>query len=116
MTRHGAWEDWLIYFLNGVARQSEDALSRSERINQLLSDWRERVSGVASQAPVRALDRIAGNPFVTIRGLEKALKTSYNTAARAVDFLVKKGVLSPVNAKAKRDRVFCAKALLKILE
>src|SRR5205814_96999 len=25
----GEWEDWLVYFLNGVARQSEDALSRA---------------------------------------------------------------------------------------
>ncbi|MBP7830377.1 MAG: Fic family protein [Kiritimatiellae bacterium] len=116
VTRHGAWEGWLIYFLNGVARQSEDALSRSERINQLLAAWREQLSGVASPAPVRVLDCIAGNPFVTIRGLEKALKTSYNTAARAVDLLVKKGVLSPVKAEARRDRVFCARSLLNILE
>src|SRR5437016_8513013 len=35
----GGWEEWLIYFLNGVARQSEDALSRSLRINALLSRW-----------------------------------------------------------------------------
>ena len=116
VTRRGAWNEWLIYFLNGVARQSEDAISRSERINQLLSDWRELVSGTPSQAPLKVLDRIAANPFVTIRGLEKALKTSYNTAARAVELLVKKGVLSPVKAEARRDRVFCAKALLQILE
>jgi len=116
VTRRGAWNEWLIYFLNGVARQSEDAISRSERINQLLSDWRELVAGTPSQAPLKVLDRIAANPFVTIRGLEKALKTSYNTAARAVELLMKKGVLSPVKAEARRDRVFCAKALLQILE
>ena len=106
----------LIYFLNGVARQSEDAISRSERINQLLADWRELLSGTASRAPLKVLDCIAANPFVTIRGLEKALKTSYNTAARAVELLMKKGVLSPVKAEARRDRVFCAKDLLQILE
>jgi Fic family protein len=116
VTRRGAWEDWLIYFLNGVARQSEDALSRSERINQLLADWRERVSGTASSAPLKVLDRIAANPFVTIRGLQKALRSSYNTAARAVALLIKKGVLSPVKAEARRNRVFCAGALLQILE
>jgi len=27
------WSGWLQYFLNGVARQAEDALSRAERIN-----------------------------------------------------------------------------------
>lgn len=77
---------------------------------------RELVSGVAFPAPAKVIERIAGNPFVTLRGLEKALKTSYNTAARTVDLLIKKNVLSPVKAEARRDQVFCAKALLDILE
>src|SRR6185369_1337278 len=29
----GAWDEWLEYFLNGVARMSEDALGRAARIN-----------------------------------------------------------------------------------
>jgi Fic family protein len=33
----GTWHEWLIYFLNGVAVQSEDVLSRAERINELLN-------------------------------------------------------------------------------
>ncbi|MFM8808966.1 MAG: Fic family protein, partial [Chthoniobacterales bacterium] len=36
VSERSAWEEWLFYFLNGVARQSEDALSRAQRINQLL--------------------------------------------------------------------------------
>ena len=36
VSARGDWEPWLIDFLNGVARQSEDALSRAERINKLL--------------------------------------------------------------------------------
>ena len=38
------WEAWLEYFLNGVARQSEDALGRAERINQRLGQWRRAVA------------------------------------------------------------------------
>ena len=33
ITERGDWTAWIEYFLNGVARQSEDALSRAERIN-----------------------------------------------------------------------------------
>jgi hypothetical protein len=32
VTAGSAWGDWLEYFLNGVARMSDDALSRTERI------------------------------------------------------------------------------------
>ena len=41
----GAWNDWLEYFLLGVARLSEDALNRAMRINQLLAQWQKKVSG-----------------------------------------------------------------------
>ncbi len=33
----GTWNEWLIYFLNGVAVQTEDVLCRAERINNLLN-------------------------------------------------------------------------------
>lgn len=33
----GAWPDWLEYFLQGIARMSEDALSRATRTNDILA-------------------------------------------------------------------------------
>src|SRR3989475_10469561 len=47
---HSEWAEWLAYFLNGVARQSEDALGRAERINALTSRWRAGMAGVAAGA------------------------------------------------------------------
>ncbi|HEX8799776.1 MAG TPA: Fic family protein, partial [Terriglobales bacterium] len=48
----GAWNDWLEYFLLGVARMSEDALSRAMRINGLMAEWQKKVSGGIKQQPV----------------------------------------------------------------
>ena len=45
ISERGAWNDWLEYFLLGVARMSEDALSRATRINGLLAEWQRKVSG-----------------------------------------------------------------------
>ena len=28
ITEHGEWKEWLVYFLDGVAAQSEDAIER----------------------------------------------------------------------------------------
>ena len=36
VSESGAWNDWLEYFLLGIARMSEDALNLGTRINQLL--------------------------------------------------------------------------------
>jgi Fic family protein len=109
----GDWEAWLVYFLNGVSRQSEDALSRAERINTLIARWRSELAG-APQA-VRLVDLIAQNPYCTIRGVARRLKVAFTTAQRAVERLEEEGFLEQVN-KAKRDRIYCATTLLKILE
>jgi hypothetical protein len=47
---HSEWAEWLAYFLNGVARQSEDALGRAERINALTSRWRAKMAGASAVA------------------------------------------------------------------
>ena len=113
VSARGDWTGWLQYFLRGVARQSEDALSRSRRINAQLEAWRDAVAG--SRASLLTIDLLAANPFVTVRGVQRELKTSYNTAARAIAALEKAGIVRQVNG-AKRDRVYCAQAILDILE
>jgi Fic family protein len=115
VTERSAWEDWLLYFLNGVARQSEDALSRAERINQQLDQWRERVSRTGSGVALRLLDLLGTNPFITVRKAEAQLGVAYNTAAAALRRLVKLRIVKQIG-EARRDRVFCAQALLDILE
>lgn len=116
VSERGDWEGWVQYFLNGIARQSEDALSRAERINHLLTDWRTKLSGRAgTKVAHQMLDMIGGNPFLTPRGAEAKLSLAYNTVMRAIEQLENLKVLKKVS-EAKRDRVYCAKAILDILE
>jgi cell filamentation protein, protein adenylyltransferase len=115
VTESSAWEDWLLYFFNGVARQSEDALSRAERINQQLDQWRERVSRTGSSIALRLLDLLAANPFITVRKAEAQLGVAYNTAAAGLRRLVRLRIIKQVG-EARRDRVFWARAVLDILE
>ncbi|MBW2616638.1 MAG: Fic family protein [Deltaproteobacteria bacterium] len=109
------WEPWLVYFLNGVARQSEDALNRAELINGCLAGWRSALAGISSKVPFRLLDMLAGNPYITVKRAEKQLSVAFTTAQRAIKKLEELSILSEVSG-AKRDRVYCAKTLLDILE
>lgn len=111
----GEWPIWLEYFLNGVARQAEDALSRAERINKLLVKWRTAVSGAASKAPLALVDMLAANPYLTIKKAAKQLDVAFTTAQRAIARLESASIVKKIS-KAKRDRVYCAKAILDILE
>lgn len=115
VTQRGEWGAWLQYFLNGVARQSEDALSRAKRINRLLADWRLAVAGVSSKTPLLLVDRLAGNPFLTVKKAATEMSVAFTTAQRAVKRLENLGIIVEVS-QGKRDRVYCAKSLLEILE
>jgi len=113
VSKEGNWNNWLVYFLSGVARQAEDALSRAERINQLLTKWRSNTAGTS--LPNQLIEHLAGNPFVTAKKIVETFHVAPATVQRAIDKLVKFGILS-LEGDAKRNRVYCAKELLDILE
>jgi len=115
VSERGEWEPWLAYFLNGIARQSEDALSRAKRINRMLVEWRNKVAGISSKTPLQIINMLAGNPYLTTNKVAKQLGIAFTTAQRAIEKLEKLFIVAKVS-KAKRDRVYCAKPILSILE
>jgi len=115
VSERGEWNEWLEYFLQGVARMSEDALSRAERINSKLIEWQKKVAGDSTNAPLRVVELLAANPFITAKGAAEKLGVAFTTAQRAIERLERLGIVKQ-SGDAKRDRVYCANALLEILE
>ncbi|MDE2688452.1 MAG: Fic family protein [Chloroflexota bacterium] len=115
ITKRGEWEEWLVYFLDGVAAQSEDAVERIQRIEALLSGWRSELARDRSRIPEQALELFAENPFWTVRALTERLDVAFTTAQRAIDRLDALGAIS-LAAGERRNRVYCARAILDVLE
>jgi Fic family protein len=115
VSERGAWNDWLEYFLLGVARTSEDALNRSVRIHKLLAQWQRSVAGESTDTSLRLVELLGANPFVTTKGVAERLGIAFTTAQRAIERLHRVGIVQPVTA-ARRNRAFCAQQLLDILE
>jgi Fic family protein len=115
VTERGEWEEWLVYFLTGVAGQAEDALGRIERIDDLLSGWRAQLASTPSRLPEKAIELLAENPFWTVKRLAGRLDVAFTTAQRAIDRLASAGIVA-LASEAKRNRVYCAGRLLAILE
>ncbi|MEO8190893.1 MAG: Fic family protein [Acidobacteriota bacterium] len=111
----GEWQEWLAYFLKGVARQSDDAIDRVTRMNRILADWRKKASGSGGKAASALVELLAGNPFWTVKRAAAKLKVAYTTAERALEKLEVLGVVQRIS-DAKRGRVYCATKLLHILE
>jgi Fic family protein len=115
VSRRSDWEPWILYFLRGVAHQASDALGRVERIDALRETWRKRLASRQTKTVMALVDRITGNPFVTVNGAAEALGVAFTTAQRAIDALVSHRILGQTG-EARRDRVYCARALLDILD
>ena len=115
VTERGEWEEWLTYFLRGVALQSEDAVDRIERLDDLLSGWKRQLAGGRSRLPERALDLFAENPFWTVGGVADRLEVAFTTAQRTIARLEAAGIVAQLG-EARRNRVYCAGAVLDVLE
>jgi Fic family protein len=115
VSRDGTWRDWLIYFFNGVAVQSEDVLSRAERINELLQGWKIMMASSGSSVSVEIVERLAVNPYVTINKIAADLSVAYSTAQRGIQKLESSNIIQKISDN-KRDKVYCATEVLQILE
>ena len=115
VTERGEWEEWLTYFLRGVALQSEDAVDRIQHVDDLLSGWKEGFDSGQSRIPERAVDLFAENPFWTVGGVAGKLEVAFTTAQRAIDRLEAADIVAQVG-EARRNRVYCAEAILEVLE
>jgi len=85
------------------------------RINGLLAEWQKKVSGESSNNPSRVVELLGVNPFITIKGAADKLTIAFTTAQRAMERLGRASIVKQVG-NAKRNRVYCATALLNILE
>jgi Fic family protein len=115
VSEQGDWADWVEYFLLGVARMSEDALSRATRINDILMQWRSEMALESTKTPLRVVEMLSANPFVTTNGVARELKIAFTTAQRAIERLERSGIVRQTS-DAKRNKVYCAQRLLDILE
>ena len=94
---------------------SENASNRAGCMNAKLADWQKQVAGESTNAPLRVVELLASNPFITTKGAAEKLAVAFTTAQRAIERLERNGIVKPAS-EAKRNRVYCAQALLDILE
>jgi len=99
-----------------VARQSEDALSRAERINALLARWKDELAGASQAGPESWWTFSPRTPTARSGASRDSSRVAFTTAQRGDERLGAAGILKQVNQAKRRPRVLPRRALLKILE
>jgi len=116
VSQRAAREDWLLYFLEGVKQQSQDAVNRIGRLQTLRAEYQAQIQ--ARRAParlLRAVDLLFAQPVITTRLVETALGINFAGAQRLIDQLIQAGFLREVTG-GRRNRIYRADAILAIME
>ena len=112
----GKWEEWLAFFLRGVAFQSRDAVTRSGRLHDLRERLREQLQTARATARLlQVVDLLFAQPILTIRQVEAALDIDFTTAQRYVNQLEGAGLLREITGQA-RNRIYRADEVLRVID
>jgi Fic family protein len=113
----GDWEGWLDFFLDGVATISEEAVASARELYSLVSTDRSRLLATenVSVPAMRLFEQLPRQPIVTIASVMDITGTSKPTARRAVEILIKAGILIETTGRP-RDRSYAYQAYLKGLQ
>ena len=112
----GAWEEWLVYFLEGIRQQSQDAVNKVGRLLSLRIEYQAQIQ--SRRAPSRLLKVVElffAQPLLTTRQVETELGISFTGAQRLIDQLIQFGMLREITG-GKRNRIYRADQILAILE
>ena len=116
VNQHGAWRDWVLYFLEGVRTEADDAIHRSRRLLDLRQAYRAGLE--RARAPglsLRLVDNLFTVPATSVPRAAKLLRVTQRSAQLTVGKLAQAGILVEVTGR-KRDRVFVAREILRVLE
>jgi Fic family protein len=112
----GAWEEWLGFFLDGVAQVATEATDIVTRILELREHDRARIGsglGRRSGNALALLDELFKRPVVTAKAVEHTLGVSQPTASALVHQLEDIGILGETTGR-QRNRVFAYRDYLAL--
>jgi Fic family protein len=114
---NGDYEQWIAFFLKGIAETAESAVETAKKILELQhSDrkllWKKKIS---SPLAVGILEKLFYIPYVSVNDIAKEFEISFQAAATLVSQLEDVEILREITGR-KRDKRYVYKQYLAILE
>ena len=108
-----AWEEWLIYMLNGVAVTARHTTQLVEAIRTLLQKLKHRIREGHKFYSQELLNNIFRHPYTKVAFLQEELGVSRATAARYLDALAEDDILH--KERLGRENYYINHALVNLL-
>ena len=102
----GAWEEWVKFFLGGVAQTAAEAAATSRLIVTLRDEHRGQVQSLGLGVNgLRLVDFLFQRPLVNVNLVRDTLDISFVTANKLIERLATEGLVVEVTG-GRRNRVF----------
>jgi Fic family protein len=116
ISRSGQWRKWIEFFLQAVTEQSDDAVSRSHHLLELLRNYSQLAR--EKHLPPTAgqlVELIFMKPVLNAKTAQELLKVSYPSAQYALISRENAGMLIEITGR-KRAKAYAAKEILQALD
>ncbi|MPZ68675.1 MAG: Fic family protein [Actinobacteria bacterium] len=111
----GDWEEWITFFLTGIAEQSADVVERARRLLALRERYRSELHTARSSAlPLKLVDHLFEQPALNLAQARELLGVSARAASMNVQKLEEAGIVVEVTKRA-RNRVYVADEILDLI-
>jgi Fic family protein len=111
----GEVDEWLDFFLRGIAVQAADAVRRAETLADLREKYRLALKGTRSRA-AEVIDLLFANPIMTVRFVQGRLGVSQPGAANFLRALTDAGIVREVGTGPGVRHRWFADEILQVLD
>jgi len=114
VSEQGEWDEWLLFFLEGMNQQATEAFVRAKLLIQKRREYEETYESAPNS--VRTLAAMMfSEPYFTVSEAADMIEMTYQSANNAVDQLMADGVVVEITGQAQ-NRVFKASEIMDIVE
>ena len=116
VSRRGAWNEWIMFFLKGVRQEAVDAVNRARKLLDLREQYREQLQTQRGAAALFLLvDSLFVGPWITVPKAVDVLDMSYNGAKKNIERLLRADILDEIQT-SHRTKWYFASEIMSILE
>jgi Fic family protein len=110
----GAWEEWVIFMLEGVAETAKTTLRLVSGIGELMQEAKHRIrEELPKLYSQKLLNNLFRHPYTKIEYVQSDLKITRQTAARYLDSLAEHGFVD--KHRAGKNNYFINTRLVRLL-
>ena len=112
----GQWEEWIKFFLRGVAIVADEATTSAKEILALKTRHQEELYSEGNTNAVNLLEKLFYHPVITKKQVTELLRVTYPTASALVEDFLNRKILADLNPTRQRNKRYVFSEYLAILQ